>query len=156
MKKAIFTMGLPGAGKSRILKTEYTDFLQTATLIDPDEIKKEKVDYDPKRPEVYHVWSKTESQRRMYNSMKSNVNVVVDGTGTNVEKMIQWIRDFKNNDYQVELVYVKVPLEIAIYRNAHRERVVPEYLIVEKAETIELAYELLVNEVDTHTVFEQF
>lgn len=152
MKKVIFTMGLPGAGKSRVLKTEYNEFIQNAVMIDPDEIKKEKADYNPKQPQVYHVWSKDEAQKRMYAAMIDGFDVVIDGTGTNVEKMIKWIREFHLMGYDVEVVYVKVSIDTAMYRNANRERVVPEYLIREKAETIELAFELIGKEADVTVV----
>ena len=143
MKKVLLTMGLPGAGKSRVLKTKYLGFVNSAVLIDPDEIKKEKADYNPKAPHVYHEWSKAEARKRMYQAIANDQDIVIDGTGTNAEKMIKWIRDFQASGYEVEVVYVKVSVRTAIERNANRERVVPEYLIREKAETISVSFELI-------------
>lgn len=143
MKRVLFTMGLPGAGKSKVLNTVYVNHLNYSVLIDPDEIKKEKLDYDPKAPHVYHEWSKAEARKRMYQAIANDQDLVIDGTGTNVEKMVKWIRDFQAAGYEVEIVYVQVSVATAIKRNANRMRVVPESLIREKAETISVAFELI-------------
>lgn len=141
MKKAIMTMGLPGAGKSYTLNNNYD--VTGYTVIDPDEIKKEKADYDDKKPSVYHEWSKKEAKARIARAMANGENLVIDGTGTNVEKMYKQITELQANGYTVEILYVKVKLETAIERNAKRARTVPVEIIHEKFETISTAYEIL-------------
>lgn len=150
MKTALMTMGLPGAGKSYILHRNYD--MSNITLIDPDEIKKEHPDYDPKNPSVVHPWSSAEAKVRLAQAIRDGKNIAVDGTGTNVANMVMKIRSLQSAGYTVELVYVKVRLQTAIYRNAHRERTVSEALILEKYEAISTAFELLANEVDKITV----
>lgn len=141
MKKAIMTMGLPGAGKSYTLNNNYD--VTGYTVIDPDEIKKEKADYDDKKPSVYHEWSKKEAKARIARAMANGENLVIDGTGTNVEKMYKQITELQANGYTVEILYVKVKLETAIERNSKRARTVPVEIIHEKFETISTAYEIL-------------
>ena len=141
--KALLTMGLPGAGKSHVLSTKYAGFCQSAVMIDPDLIKQEKVDYDPKNPAVYHEWSKQEAKKRQMLAMVNGQNLVVDGTGTNVEKMVKQIRDLESMGYEVEVVYVRVKLTTSIQRNASRERTVPVEIIMEKHELISTAFEIL-------------
>lgn len=141
MKKAIMTMGLPGAGKSYTLNNNYD--VTGYTVIDPDEIKKEKADYDDKKPSVYHEWSKKEAKARIARAMANDENLVIDGTGTNVEKMYKQITELQANGYTVEILYVKVKLETAIERNSKRARTVPVEIIHEKFETISTAYEIL-------------
>jgi len=141
MKKAIMTMGLPGAGKSYTLNNNYD--VTGYTMIDPDEIKKEKADYDDKKPSVYHEWSKKEAKARIARAMANDENLVIDGTGTNVEKMYKQITELQADGYTVEILYVKVKLETAIERNAKRARTVPVEIIHEKFETISTAYEIL-------------
>lgn len=141
MKKAIMTMGLPGAGKSYTLNNNYD--VTGYTIIDPDEIKKEKADYDDKKPSVYHEWSKKEAKARIARAMANDENLVIDGTGTNVEKMYKQITELQANGYTVEILYVKVKLETAIERNSKRARTVPVEIIHEKFETISTAYEIL-------------
>ena len=141
--EALLTMGLPGAGKSYVLQNYFYEFTASAVNIDPDEIKKEKMDYDPKRPDVHHEWSKREAKARMQRAMHEGVNLSIDGTGTNVEKMAHWIKELQCSGYTVTLCYVQVSLKTSLIRNASRERIVPEEIIREKAETISTAFELL-------------
>ncbi len=141
IKKAILTMGLPGAGKSYILKKEIN--INEYILIDPDEIKKEHPDYNPKDPQITHEWSKRIADLRTLEAIANNQNIIIDGTGTNVEKMYKKVSELKANGYEVTLLYVKVRLETAIKRNANRERVVPQEVILEKYDTITYAYEIL-------------
>lgn len=141
IKTAILTMGLPGAGKSYVLKNNFD--LTQFTNIDPDLIKTEKSDYNPKKPEIYHEWSKKEAKIRTAKAIYNNENLIIDGTGTNVEKMYKQIRDLQSENYSVTLLYVKVKLETSIKRNAKRERNVPQEIIMEKFETITYAYEIL-------------
>jgi predicted kinase len=152
MKKAILTMGLGGAGKSTIIDRDYAEFKNIATLIDPDRIKEEKEDYDPKQPEVYHVWSKEEAKKRMMTAMVNGENLIIDGTGTNVEKMAKWINELQVMGYTVELLYVQVSLQTALCRNSQRDRVVPEHIIREKADFISTAFEILSSRANIVTV----
>jgi predicted kinase len=141
MKKAVLTMGLPGAGKSYVLKNNYD--LSLFVQIDPDLIKTEKADYNPKDPQVYHDWSKKEAKIRTAKAIYNGQDLIIDGTGTNVEKMYKQIRELQSEGYSVELLYVSVSLETSLFRNAKRERNVPEHVIFEKFETITYAYEIL-------------
>lgn len=147
MKKATFTMGLPGAGKSTVLET-LNYYNGDFTIIDPDAIKAEKLDYDPKQPQVYHTWSQEQAKKRFMQAIIDNKNIVVDGTGTSVERYAKQIKELKINGYEVTLLYVKVSLNTSLERNSQRERVVPKNVILEKFETIEIAYELLSSMVD--------
>ncbi len=150
MKKALLTMGLPAAGKSTILNRDYD--LTGYAVIDPDEIKKEKSDYDPKHPEVYHVWSQQQAKLRITQAIAMNQNIIIDGTGTNVEKMYKQITELQSNGYTVELLYVSVALKTSLERNRNRERNVPESVILEKFDTITYAFEILSKIVDNITV----
>lgn len=141
MKNAILTMGLPGAGKSFVLHNNYD--LTQFTLIDPDEIKKEKPDYDPKNPSVYHAWSQIQTKLRINQAIADNNNLIIDGTGTNVEKMYKQITELQAVGYNVTLLYVNVSLKTSLERNAKRERNVPESIILEKFETITYAFDIL-------------
>lgn len=148
MKKAILTSGLPAAGKSTVIKQQYEGFLKDATLIDPDEILKEHKDYNPSNPQPLHEWSKQEAKKRMNRAMADGRNLVIDGTGTNAEKMVKWIKDLQAYGYEVILVFVKVSIKTSIQRNAARERNVPEWVIREKAEVISTSFEITSSYVD--------
>jgi len=150
MKKAILTMGLPGAGKSYILNKNYN--LDGYTVVDPDEIKKEKADYSDENPSVYHEWSKKVARYRIEEAIFNSKNLVIDGTGTNVEKMAKQIQDLQGQGYTVEVLYVKVKLETAMRRNMERPRHVPVEIIFEKFETIGVAFEILAGIANTAKV----
>lgn len=145
-------MGLPGAGKSTVLNKRYN--VANFVVIDPDEIKKEKEDYDPKHPEIYHEWSKKQAKLRTVNAIANEQDLIVDGTGTNVEKMYKQIKELQSEGYEVEVLYVKVALKTALERNARRERTVPENIVYEKYETITYAFEILSAIADVVSVVE--
>ena len=146
MKKAVLTMGLPASGKSSTIKKTYT--MSEFTLIDPDEIKKEKSDYSDSKPTVYHAWSKKEAKERTAKAIANNENIIIDGTGTSTGKMVQKIKALKNSGYTVELLYVNVKLSTALYRNKNRARTVPENILIEKFESINESWGILSNLVD--------
>lgn len=141
--KAKLTMGLPGAGKSTAMKKNYSDFLKSAVLIDPDAIKEEKEDYDPKYPEIYHEWSKAQAKLRITQAVANRQNLIIDGTGTNAEKMVKQVKGLQSEGYDVEVIYVKVRLETSLQRNAKRDRVVPEEVIYEKYDLISTSFEII-------------
>jgi len=145
-KKAIFTMGLSGSGKSTVLNKRLD--IKGFTVIDPDTIKQEQALYNPKQPEVFHEWSKEQAKERQALAMANNENIIIDGTGTNTDKMYKNIREMQSNGYFVELLYVRTTLDTALERNANRERVVPEEIIREKHDLINYSLEILSNIVD--------
>jgi predicted kinase len=146
MKNAVLSMGLPGAGKSTVIAREFN--ASEFTTIDPDQIKAEKADYDPKRPEVYHAWSTQEAKARISRAIANGENVIIDGTGTHVETMYRKIKELQGAGYHVTLLYVRVSLQTSLRRNAERERNVPESVIREKNENIASAFEILSGMVD--------
>jgi predicted ABC-type ATPase len=136
---AIFTQGLPGAGKSFVIAKEYGE---ADLVIDPDAVKESHPDYDPKCPEALHAWSKEITEGQYRAAIVHPVNVlVIDGTGNNSEKMVRKIREVQAAGYEAHLLYVKVSLETSLARNAAREGNVPEHVVLEKAEDIETAHE---------------
>lgn len=149
-KKALLTMGLPGAGKSFVIASNYNS--GDYRLIDPDEIKKEKADYNDKNPSVYHEWSKKVARLRMEEAIFNNENLIIDGTGTNVERMVKTIQNLQAQGYKVEVVYVKVKLATSLQRNRERARNVPENVIYEKFETIGTAFEIVSGVADIATI----
>lgn len=150
MKKALLTMGVPGAGKSYVLEHNYD--LTNYTVIDPDAIKKEKADYSDDAPSVYHEWSKKEAEYRIATAIYKGDNIVIDGTGTNVEKMYKRINELQANGYMVEVLFVKVKLQTALKRNQERPRTVPEWIIYEKHESISTAFEIVAQVADVVTI----
>lgn len=145
MARFVFTIGLPGAGKSTVSERIYPE----ARLIDPDAIKAAHPQYDPKAPEMLHKWSKMVAEDQFAEALRhADRDHVLGGTGHNVEMLIRRMRRAKAAGFEVGLLYVAVSLETALERNAARERTIPEEIIREKAEGIYTAFELAAREAD--------
>ncbi len=148
----VFMMGLPGAGKT----TAREHFFFGHNSIDADEIKKGLPGYDPKRTTLVHEESLRLAKVEFYAALKVGTGQwVMDGTGTNVEKMAAGMRSARAAGFVVRLMFVQCSLACSIERNAGRERQVPVEVITEKAETIWTAFDLIkgwadiVDEIDT-------
>ena len=149
---AIFTAGLPGSGKTTVASRRYD--LTKMVVVDPDSFKEAHPDYDPKNPGVLHEWSSKKAEALFALSIAEGTPMLVDGTGTNAEKMIRRINAAKAAGFEIELLYVKVPLRVALERNAARDRNVPEFIIREKALDIATSLELVAPHADKVTVVE--
>ena len=140
-QKIVFTMGLPASGKSTTANAQYPK----AFWLDPDAIKETHADYDPKNPAALHAWSQ-EVIADMWADVVGGKNsadvIIVDGTGTNAEKMTGRIEEAKAAGFTVELFLCSVSLETAKSRNANRARVVPADIIEEKAQTLNASFNI--------------
>jgi len=142
MKRAVITMGLPASGKSTGLKMTVEN-LKQYIILDSDKIKESHPMYDPKNPEDLHEWSKWELEKRIVETVENGSNLIIDTTGTNIEKMFRYLKMLKSNGYIVTLLYMEVSKETSIKRNALRERNVPSRIINEKAEVIDFSWNAL-------------
>jgi len=134
MPRLILTAGLPGAGKSTSLKN--SDFAGLP-VVDPDVEKEGMKGYDPKNISLeIHEESKRIARRKHLSFLANGESFILDGTGTNVEKYIQYINEAKELGYEVVLFYVEVSTKTSIERNAKRSRTVPVEVILEKSSII--------------------
>lgn len=153
MKKAVITMGLPASGKSTGLMKNIKD-LDNYIILDSDKIKELHPDYNPKTPELLHEWSKNELEKQILKALNENQNLIIDTTGTNVEKMFRYLKQLKNSNYNVTLLYVSVTKENSLLRNAKRTRNVPESIIHQKSEVIDFSFNALKNYFDDYIKFD--
>ena len=143
----IFTMGLPAAGKSTVVEARYA---ATHTVIDPDAVKEGHKDYDPKNPAALHQWSTEITESQFAGALAAaSGRWVVDGTGTNAEKMVRKMNAARCAGFTIRLVYVTCTIQTSIARNAARTRVVPAYVIIEKARDIATSFELIAPHADS-------
>ena len=150
-QKIVFTMGLPGAGKSTTANAQYPG----AFWLDPDAIKESHKDYDPKNPAALHAWSQeviADMWADVVEGKNDSAIIIVDGTGTNAEKMTTRIAEAKEAGFTAELFLCSVTLETAKARNASRARVVPTHIIEEKAQTLNASFEICSRVVDSVVV----
>lgn len=136
MKQAIFSMGLPAAGKSTILARDYS----TIQVLDCDKIKKAHPDYDPKDPAPLHAWSQAVLSGQFETTLAGETDFILDGTGTDFCKMAGDITAARLAGFTVTILFVHVPLAVSLERNAARSRNVPERIIHDKAQQINAAF----------------
>ena len=141
----VFTMGSPAAGKSTISKREYPSH----TVIDCDDIKKRLPNYDPKNPETTHALSSQIAESLFNDAIKSGAgSYIVDGTGSNSDKMVRKMTEAMTAGFEVTLLYVVTSLKNALVRNASRERNVPKAIVIEKYNDVRYAFNLVAPHAD--------
>ena len=172
--QVVFTLGIPGAGKSFCLRRRY-DFSKIA-LVDLDEEMKKHPKYDAthpsllyKDPEAYR-WANDRTQERYEMLLRRRHPLIaVDGTGTHIDRQkvrIQMAKEGANRDslnkphdesrvsnswsYRTILFHVHVPLQIALERNAKRSRQVPVDVMMEYDTKIREAVDILRDDVDEY------
>lgn len=141
----VFMMGLPASGKSGTRDKMFPGY----TPIDSDLFKMSHPEYDPKNPSILHEWSAKEAEKAFYAALAAAKGQwVVDGTGSNSEKMVRQMEQAKAMGFTIRLVYVVVSLQTSLERNAKRTRVVPESVIREKAQNIATSFQIVAPHAD--------
>jgi len=168
---AVFIMGMPGAGKSKIKADRYADVEQldrgnfeeqcntwSRRMIDinPDRIKPYHPAYQrhmgPAQDSAVHSWSVRQAAKLVEQVCKIGRDFVLDATGANPRWMIDRIQEARGK-YRVKLIFVDCPLEIALFRNRNRAALdeggwVPEDVLIEKASKVHASFQKLCREVD--------
>jgi predicted kinase len=152
---AIFLMGIPAAGKSTLTRKRYGADARYL-IIDPDEIAEKLPGYSPKDPQITHGEASRLAEEQWQGALRArDRNIIFDGTGTKAEKLVRRMKEAKAAGYSTKLLYVTIPLELALRRNQERPRTVPEHIVLEKAAQINETYETVkpfadsIEEVDT-------
>lgn len=126
MKKVIMGIGVPGSGKTTILKTfaEKNNY----SYICPDDIRFELTGDHSNQTKNKEVWKI--AYDRVGKELQSGNTVVFDATFVNEKQRKDFISYIKEEGAEkVQGVFLDVPIKIAKERNASRERVVPEYVM---------------------------
>ncbi len=134
--KAFFLAGGPGSGKSFVARNIFTgtglkfvnsDIFFEKSLRDaglsltlPDE---EQYFRDMLRTKAK---AKAENQASLY--VKGRLGLVVDATGRDYNVIHNQASQLKQLGYDCYMIFVNTSLEVALERNAKRERTVPEYV----------------------------
>ena len=134
--KAFFLAGGPGSGKSFVARNIFTgtglkfvnsDIFFEKSLRDaglsltlPDE---EQYFRDMLRTKAK---AKAENQATLY--VKGRLGLVIDSTGRDFNIIQSQASQLKQLGYDCYMIFVNTSLEVALERNAKRERTVPEYI----------------------------
>ena len=136
--KAFFLAGGPGSGKSFVVrKTTGGTGLRIVNSDDLFEkyIKDAGFDMDMRtakaereRPERDKMRDRAKAltKKRQANYVKERIGLIIDGTGKEYAKIAKQSTDLKQIGYETHMIYVNTSLDVALARNAERERSVEE------------------------------
>ena len=134
---AIFMIGLPGAGKSRIIYDRYERHLssrreRTTVVVDLDREMAMHPEYDPRDPDRLYLdaaqtaykWADSRAEAHFASSLSNPKlrRLVIDGTGTNHQRQIRRMALARQQGWFVKALYVRVPAKTAILRAQLRGR----------------------------------
>jgi predicted kinase len=149
---ALFLMGLPGAGKTTVKRRR----LHRGDLdIEPDRFKRRHPRYSHEMSEEtddeVHRWSVRRAVDAFEDAIASRRqrNLVFDSSGSNARWLARRIVAARHAGYRTELLWVDVPLEVALLRNRDRDQWCPEKIIFDKAQVLPKSFEELRREVDS-------
>jgi predicted kinase len=132
-KNAVLFIGLPGSGKSTIVKERYSGY----DVVSADTLKETHPDYDPKNSEIIHEWSVSEAEKMMNTLSDEGKDICMDSGGVNNSYSLRIMNMLKSKGYHLTLVHVDTPPHVCFERNKSRERQVPETAIFAKAQKLE-------------------
>lgn len=137
----IFMMGAPGSGKSYVRST----YLGDLEVLDCDKVKEAHPEYDAKNPSALHEYSKAIHSSNVKKALNNPTgeSIVIDGTGSNADKMVKQMTIAIANGWNVALVYVVVALQTSLKRNELRDRTVDRAIVIDKWESIQTSFDLV-------------
>lgn len=152
--RALFLMGLPGAGKTTVKRRRMD---MDDWDIEPDRYKKRHPrfsrDMGEETDEEVHRWSVRRAVDAFDNALldRRRPNLVFDSSGSNASWLRRRIVAAREAGYLTKLLWVDVPVEIALFRNRNRASTqwCPERVIMDKAAVMEKSFDELRREVDS-------
>lgn len=134
--KAFFLAGGPGSGKTFVTRSAFAGTgLRVINSDNAFENALRKNNLSLKMPEdeaeardIVRARAKATTGNIMDLSIKGRLGMVVDGTGRDYDKIKSQVAQLKQLGYDCYMVFVNTSLEVALERNAKRERSVPEYI----------------------------
>ena len=134
--KAFFLAGGPGSGKTFVTKSAFAGFgLRMINSDQAFESALKKNNLSLKMPEdeaeardIIRARAKGMTGTMLDLSIKGRLGLIVDGTGRDYDKINQQVSHLKALGYDCYMIFVNTSLEVALERNAQRERSVPEYI----------------------------
>ena len=134
--KAFFLAGGPGSGKTFVTRAAFAGFgLRMINSDNAFEMALKKNNLSLKMPEdeaeardIVRARAKGMTGTMLDLSIKGRLGLIVDGTGRDYDKINQQVSHLKALGYDCYMIFVNTSLEVALERNAQRERSVPEYI----------------------------
>ena len=134
--KAFFLAGGPGSGKTFVTAGSFGGTgLRVINSDNAFENALRKNGLSLKMPEdeaeardILRARAKGVTDKTMDLSIKGRLGLVIDGTGRDYDKISNQTAMLRQLGYDCYMIFVNTSLEVALARNAKRERSVPEYI----------------------------
>jgi cytidylate kinase len=134
--KAFFLAGGPGSGKSFVTKGAFGGTgLRVINSDNAFEMSLKKNNLSLKMPEdeaeardIIRDRAKAMTGNQMDLSIKGRLGMVIDGTGRDYDKIKSQTAQLRQLGYDCYMIFVNTSLDVALERNAKRDRTVPEYI----------------------------
>ena len=132
--KAFFLAGGPGSGKSfvvrkttggtglRIVNSDdiFEKYLKDAGLeMDMRTVRAER---EKEERDKLRGRAKTITKKKQDNYIKGRIGLIIDGTGKDYDKIAKQSTELKQIGYDTYMIFVNTTLDVALARNAERER----------------------------------
>jgi cytidylate kinase len=132
--KAFFLAGGPGSGKSFVVRKStggtglkivnsddvFEKYLKDAGLEMDMTTKKAELQQEPR--DKLRDRAKVVTQKRQDNYVDGRLGLVIDGTGSDYDRIAGQSTQLKRLGYDTHMIYVNTSLDVALARNAERER----------------------------------
>ena len=132
--KAFFLAGGPGSGKSYVVRKStggtglkivnsddvFEKYLKDAGLEMDMTTAKAELQQEP-RDKLFKQ-AKVVTQKKQDNYVDGRLGLVIDGTGADYDKIVRQSIGLKQLGYDTHMIYVNTSLDVALARNAERER----------------------------------
>ena len=134
--KAFFLAGGPGSGKTFVTRGAFGGTgLRVINSDNAFENALKKHGLSLKMPEdeaeardILRARAKGTTDKTLDLSLKGRLGLVIDGTGRDYDKIKSQNDMLKQLGYDTYMIFVNTSLDVALERNARRERSVPEYI----------------------------
>jgi len=132
--KAFFLAGGPGSGKSFVVRKTtggtglkivnsddvFEKYLKDAGLEMDMTTAKAEIQKEPR--DKLRDRAKVVTQKKRDNYVDGRLGLIIDGTGRDYDKIATQSNDLKKLGYDTHMIYVNTSLDVALARNAERER----------------------------------
>ncbi|NJM28129.1 MAG: AAA family ATPase [Pseudanabaena sp. RU_4_16] len=134
MPAAILLIGVPGSGKSKLamemLRSQRTGTPASTQLISPDLIRQKLYGSASIQGAWGQIWA--EVQQEFTNAAASKHSIIYDATNYKREYRQEVIALARQHGFEpVTGLWLDVPLWLCLIRNQHRDRPVPDEIVIE-------------------------
>ena len=143
--KAFFLAGGPGSGKSYVVRYStggtglrvvnsddvFEKYLKDAGL----SLKMPPEEWEANQKERKRAKKVTDARQKNY--IEGRIGMVIDGTGKEYDKIRQQKADLEALGYDTHMIFVNTSIEVALERNAKRERTVPEDVAITSGKQVQ-------------------